>query len=133
MITTKIKMNGSRVLEQLLSALHRKTNHLMPEAAAEEAAFTIIFLLSLLWSTRRFGDLAFVVPLDDLHDEINHLINQGCFGKIIENCNWGVVKYFLLLGEEWPVKIWNRPGMGNHCPSKLFQCLFFFHLQNIKQ
>ena len=70
MITTKIKMNGSRVLEQLLSALRRKTNHLMPEAAAEEAAFTIIFLLSLLWSlwsTRRFGDLAFVVSLDDLY------------------------------------------------------------------
>ena len=46
-----------------------KENHLMPEAAADEAAaaFTIInFLLSLLLSTLKLGDLAFVASLDDL-------------------------------------------------------------------
>jgi hypothetical protein len=39
----------------------------MPEAAADEAAFTIIiFLLSLLWTTLKLGDFAFVASLDDL-------------------------------------------------------------------
>jgi hypothetical protein len=54
-------------------------------AALETASATLLttFRLSFLWSTRKFGDFAFVISLDDLQTSTNiiithSIIKEGC-------------------------------------------------------